>query len=110
MPFVAEASRFFKPEHHFRPIEPTGNLVLSSAESRTLLAKAGLTGEIIPTPGHSADSVSLILDGRCAFVGDLPPAGVTDQDRAPVVQASWERIRRFNVEMVYPAHGTAHPL
>ena len=108
VPFVAEAKRFFKPEQRFRPILPAGNLVVSTAESRTLLAKEGIIGELVPTPGHSADSVSLIIDGCCAFTGDLPPAGITSPQAVPVVEESWRRIGGHKVKRVYPAHGTAH--
>jgi hypothetical protein len=32
----------------------------------------GMESEIVPTPEHSDDSVSLILDEGMAFTGDLP--------------------------------------
>jgi len=53
-------------------IKPEKNIFIEFAESRAYLASLGLDGEIIPTPGHSADSVTLILDEGFAFTGDLP--------------------------------------
>ena len=35
------------------------------------LSRLGMEGEIIPTPGHSDGSISLILDESIAFTGDL---------------------------------------
>ncbi len=32
---------------------------------------SGVRGEILKTPGHSDDSVSLVLDSGMVFVGDL---------------------------------------
>ncbi len=56
----------------FIPVSATNNVPLKFAESRRFLAGLGLAGEIIPTPGHSADSITLILDEGYAFTGDLP--------------------------------------
>ncbi len=47
--------------------------------SRAFLARIGILGEIISTPGHSDDSVTLILDQGVAFTGDLtPPFALAD--------------------------------
>ena len=56
----------------FAPIDESEATVISCRESRGFLAGIGIAGEIIPTPSHSRDSVSLILDGDC-LVGDLEP-------------------------------------
>ena len=68
-----------------------GNIELSFAESRNFLGKLGLPGEIIVTPGHSDDSVSLILDEGLAFTGDLGPLLDGGPNQATI--KSWERIR-----------------
>lgn len=47
-------------------------MVVSSVESRIFLENEGISGEIIQTPGHSDDSISLVIDECCAFTGDLP--------------------------------------
>jgi glyoxylase-like metal-dependent hydrolase (beta-lactamase superfamily II) len=82
-----------------------GNTVLTEGESREFLAGIGIEGEIISTPGHSDDSVTLILDEGIAFTGDLtPPMGVPD-DPADLAYQSWERIRAKGAKAVYPGHG-----
>ena len=55
-------------------VTPDNNIVLKFAESRQFLASLGLAGEIIATPGHSDDSITLILDDGFAFTGDCLPA------------------------------------
>jgi len=40
-------------------------------EKETDLADYGIQGTIMPTPGHTAGSVSVLLAGGCALVGDM---------------------------------------
>ena len=54
----------------FKPIN-TEPIIISCEQSREFLNGLGIDGEIIYTPGHSEDSISLILDNGSAFVGDL---------------------------------------
>ena len=75
-----------------------------------MLEKIGIPGQIVHTPGHSDDSVSLLLDNGSVFTGDLThPARVSDSDRA-VVTASWQMLRERGATRVYPAHGPVWPL
>ena len=57
----------------FKPIDESSGIVLTCAESREFLAKLGISGEVIHTPGHSEDSISVLLDDGTAIVGDMPP-------------------------------------
>ncbi len=83
---------FLRPKHlgYTEIIEET-NLVLKFSASRAFLAKLGLAGEIIPTPGHSADHVTLILDEGHAFTGDLPPRSLVSDEQTDL-KASWNSI------------------
>jgi endoribonuclease LACTB2 len=83
---------------------PRQNIHLKFAESREFLASLGIAGEIVPTPGHSDDSVTLILDEGLAFTGDLPPRMILS-DEDTVARASWDTIYRHKITHVYPAHG-----
>jgi glyoxylase-like metal-dependent hydrolase (beta-lactamase superfamily II) len=73
-------------------------------DSRKFLAGMGIAGEILPTPGHSADSISLLLDEGFAFTGDLPPLFMVVEDDQ-VTRASWGRIYQHKVTRIFPAHG-----
>ncbi len=96
---------FIKPSDNYTEISPHGNLVISCAEGRALLATLGLEGQLVHTPGHSDDSVSLLLDGGEAFTGDLTwPAFATEETMDQVMQ-SWERLRARGARTVYAGHG-----
>ena len=82
-----------------------GNVTISFAESRLLLAQFGLPGEILPTPGHSDDSVSLLLDDGSVFTGDLTPSEHAWGEASEIVKASWRLLREKGAGMIYPAHG-----
>lgn len=105
LPAVTLVGQYMKPEHQFRPIRLDDTLVVSLAESRALLSRLGLAGGVIATPGHSDDSVSLILDGGVAFTGDLPPHMAPDE--SGVVERSWAAMSARGVHTVYPGHGPA---
>jgi endoribonuclease LACTB2 len=88
----------------FLEIREGDNLILKFEDSRTFLGSLGLDGEVIPTPGHSDDSVTLILDEGFAFTGDLPPRFLVMEEDRPS-RASWDRIYAHKVTRLFPAHG-----
>lgn len=96
---------FLRPKNTgFTEITEEGNLLLKFSASRELLASLGLAGEIIPTPGHSPDHVTLILDDGSAFTGDLPPRSLITEDQTELA-ASWDRVYRHEITHIYSAHG-----
>ncbi len=99
-----------KPQDNYTEIRPDDNVVISFAESRDLLAKIGIAGEIVPTPGHSDDSVSLLLDDGSVFTGDLTHPSLAGEDRAETVSASWRMLMEQGAKTVYPGHGRPWPL
>jgi ribonuclease/clavin/mitogillin len=101
--------RWMKPKHHYVDITLDDNLSLCSAESRAFLRRLGIEGEVVPTPGHSDDSVTLILDTGIAFIGDLPPVPISNDPNHPA-RLSMELLRAHGVHMLYPGHGPARPL
>lgn len=101
--FPEQMGDFLRPKRlGFTEIVPSGNILLKFDESRTFLASLGLAGEIIPTPGHSDDHVTLILDDGSAFTGDLPPRELAVDD---ATRASWDRIYRHKITRIFSAHG-----
>ncbi|MBO5341459.1 MAG: MBL fold metallo-hydrolase [Lachnospiraceae bacterium] len=88
----------------YTPLEEDRVQVLSFAESREFLQKLGIDGEIIPTPGHSDDSISLILDSGDVFVGDLYPLYELDAHEEPGVQESWQKILERKPKRIYYGH------
>ena len=99
-----------KPQDKYVDIEMHDNTVISFAESRTFLERLGIGGEIVHTPGHSPDSVSLVLDDGSAFTGDLTAPGFSVEEAAAEVDASWQLLRDHGARRVYPGHGPIRPL
>lgn len=102
--------QFTKPQDHYVEIISDGNVVISCADSRSLLEQIGIAGEILHTPGHSGDSVSLLLDDGSAFTGDLTPADLAWGEAASVVRSSWQLLYAKGARQVYPGHGGSRPL
>ncbi len=96
---------WIKPVDNYIEIIPEGNVVISCAESRTLLEAIGIPGEVLHTPGHSADSVSLLLDDGSVFTGDLTPPDYVGLEDPHVVAASWHLLWERGASRVYPGHG-----
>lgn len=89
------------------PITDSGHILLKFSESRAYLASLGIEGEIIATPGHGSDHVTLILDDGSAFTGDLPPRSLVMEDQIDMIEA-WDRIHEHNITHIYPSHGPQH--
>lgn len=88
----------------FVPVKDEEVKILSFAESRTFLKEMGIAGEIIPTPGHSEDSVSLWKDTGEVFVGDLYPLYELELHTEPEVQESWKKILSLKPHTVFYGH------
>ena len=102
--FVVPFAEYFKSKPFaYIAIKENDNLLLKLEESRKFSAGIGLAGEIIHTPGHSEDSVTLILDEGIAFTGDLHPSFMNTEDSR--TRESWDRIYRHKVTRVFPGHG-----
>ena len=97
-----------KPRDCYVEITEDGNVTISFQESRDLLSQMGILGEILHTPGHSEDSVSLLLDDGSVFTGDLPPEAYAWDN--PVALESWRLLREKGARRVYPAHGSIRPI
>ena len=110
VPWIPRMKRFIKPQDHYTPIEIEGNVVATAAQSRVLLTRLGISGEILHTPGHSEDSVSLLLDGGQVFTGDLTDPGMVGLEDPAVVRASWELLKNRGGTTVYAGHGPIRPL
>jgi len=103
-------AQHIKPEDNYTEIALDDNVVIPCAESRALLAEIGIAGEILPTPGHSPDSVSLLLDSGEVFIGDLTHPSFLTYEDADAATASWRLLREKGARQVYPGHGPVYPL
>ena len=99
-----------KPADNYTEITTHDNVVISCAASRSFLARIGIAGEIIHTPGHSDDSVSLVLDIGCAFTGDLTMESMVAEEDPSTVARSWQMLRDRGVTTIYAGHGNPYYL
>ena len=110
VPFVQLMKRHIKPHDQFTEISMDGNVVMPVSASRALLHRVGIAGEVLHTPGHSEDSVSLVLDAGPVFTGDLTDPRMVGPEDADVVRSSWQLLKRRGATQVYAGHGPVRPL
>ncbi len=89
----------------YMPICEDRAKLISCEESRAFLADLGIDGEIISTPSHSRDGISLILDEGICIAGDLEPADYIEAyEDSALLQADWAKIKSFRPKRVYYSH------
>ncbi len=98
----------------FPPYKVHDNDIVINEETELKAIGINIPGKIIYTPGHSDDSISLLLDDGICFVGDaaanmLQFLGtrycVIVIDDLKQYYHNWERLIKENVKTIYPAHG-----
>ena len=111
---VAKIMAMFMPLVHI----PATNVDLVLGDEELSLADYRVPGRIIPTPGHSIGSVSVLLETGDAFVGDLAMNGLPMcigpglpifAEDLPKVKESWQLLLEKGAKTVYPAHGKPFP-
>lgn len=107
---VPRLKTYMKPDSGYVDIQIHDSLRLATAESRAWLARIGLQGEIVSTPGHSDDSMSIVFDEGVAFTGDLWPPSMLGAGAAESAAQSWNKLRQLQVRTIYPGHGPARPI
>ena len=91
----------------YTPLKLTDNLVINTEDSGLFLRKLNINGKFIHTPGHSPDSVSLVLRTGETFTGDLPPESLLMEDDIEK-KLSWEKLKSEGVSRVFPGHGNPY--
>jgi endoribonuclease LACTB2 len=106
IPFLKDLLGFFEGKGNldYLPVQvEPGDLVLGTP-NREALKALGIQGEALLTPGHSADSLSLVLDSGLAFTGDLTPPNMVSEENEAAIKDSWTRILAAGAKTIYPAH------
>lgn len=107
------SDKIFAKEKHsrFKPIDDSKVRFFSISESRKLLAELGISGEVLHTPGHSDDSISLWLDKeKTLLVGDLNPLYELEMHKGTLTEQSWEKLLALSPKTVCYAHAKAAEL
>ena len=103
-----------KGEHKYPPLKEDyldRLITIDSPAFKTL----SLPFEVIETPGHTADHISMLKDG-ILFCGDAAMNGFPSIKRTIIwiedpeqYRQSWEKMIALNPKMLYPAHGKPFP-
>jgi hydroxyacylglutathione hydrolase len=105
-------------EFRYPRLTAAENSFLVSGDNYGILQRVGIEGEILHTPGHSRDSISVVLSDGSAFVGDAAmnflkfcgikhrPIFIEDID---AVFDSWRKLIEHGAKWIYPAHGRPFP-
>lgn len=112
--YAAMILSWYRPEWDltFPPVDlRTGDVLVEDGDD---LRDIGVEGTILHVPGHSPDSIALLLDDGRLFAGDAAanmgpwlgpryhPIYIAD---VPAFYDSWRRILATHAERVYPGHG-----
>ena len=111
--FVHASDEIFARDKHlsYRAVDESAATVISCAESRDVLKGLGIDGEILHTPSHSEDSVSLALDDGSCLVGDLEPlAYLAGYEENPALKSDWEQLMRRRPKRILYAHANEQKL
>jgi glyoxylase-like metal-dependent hydrolase (beta-lactamase superfamily II) len=101
-----DQKKFIKPPMVFHEISTEDNVDLLFKDSRAFLKTLEINGEIIATPGHGQDHVTLVLDEGDAFTGDLPPENGSPEGSDAYMD--WVKLHAMKVKRIYPAHGNPY--
>ena len=89
----------------YAPIDASQAEILSCEESRNFLSCMGIHGEVVHTPSHSEDSISLVLDNGDCLVGDLEPLEYLEAYKDnPSLKSDWDHIMSFCPKRIFYAH------
>lgn len=88
----------------FVPIMDGNVRFFALEESRAFLEEIGIDGEVYATPGHTDDSISLMLDSGELFVGDLNPLYELELHRGTQIEKTWNMLLSMKPSKVYYGH------
>ncbi|MHB1394115.1 MAG: MBL fold metallo-hydrolase [Clostridia bacterium] len=113
---LAGVNKLIRPEWSltFPPYFMRTEDIIIGDDDDKILRVIGIQGKIIYTPGHSIDSISILLDNGILFAGDAAanylnfsgtrysPVFITD---AKEYYMSWEKMIAAGAKTIYPTHG-----
>jgi glyoxylase-like metal-dependent hydrolase (beta-lactamase superfamily II) len=93
---------------------PPSSVDIVLKDEEISLDEYGIPGRVIPTPGHSAGSVTVLLDTGEAFVGDMAMNGLPMRFGPglpifavdlPKLKESWKALLDKGAKTIYLSHG-----
>lgn len=108
----------FHDEYKFPPLMLNAADMVLDGDDDSLLKELDIDGAILHTPGHTEDSISVLLSDGSAFVGDAAMnflwwTGIGHRpivaEDIEMVYATWQKLRERGARVVYPSHGRPFP-
>ena len=94
-----------EPYLDYKTIDESRAQVLLFEDSRKFLKALGIEGEIISTPSHSEDSISVLLDDGTFIVGDLEPLEYLEAyEDNEKLRVDWDTLLRADPKRIIYAH------
>lgn len=102
IPFLEDLRAYSEKKGGYTPIRVEKTDLVSP--TRDVLQSIGIMGEIVETPGHSDDSISLALDSGVAFIGDLTAPNMVSPENVDLVRESWKKLLDRGIQWFYHSH------
>jgi len=103
---IAQMEKMIQKKMAYKPVNLDDSIIISIAESRSFLQSIGISGEVIHTPGHSLDSISIFLDSGDVFIGDLRLENQIMEDDI-LSKNIWAKLKKIGVKQIHPGHGNS---
>lgn len=103
---------------NFTPVKFGEEDYIVDGDDNEVLRNLGVSGKILHTPGHSPDSISLLLDNGLCFCGDAAMGKINGLGNrycciyisdVNEYYRSWEKMIQEGATTIYPAHGSIFP-
>lgn len=111
---ILKITLFFHKDISYPPVIIAGDDIVINGDNDSLLYSLGIKGKILSTPGHTSDSMTVIMDNGHTFCGDaamnfMMIAGAMHRPifikNTLQVFESWEKIIESGAKYIYPSHG-----
>lgn len=87
----------------YTPVVPGKDDIIIRDDNDNILREMGIEGKILCTPGHTDDSISILLDDGTIFAGDAPnPLFVDNGDD---LEKTLKKMVESGAKQVIPSHG-----
>lgn len=104
--FIAPMEKMAQRKWDYTPLDLNDTIIMSIEESKEFLNTLNMHDQILSTPGHTADSISLLLGTGETCVGDLYAEHLLMDDE--VSKESWKKLKQAGAKTTFPGHGFSY--
>ncbi len=108
-------------DYHYTPLTIRPDDLIVDGDNFEFLPSIGIPGKILYTPGHTDNSLSIVLNNGFVLCGDLcfnsllfklfgsgnKPIYIQDEE---AVYRSWQRVYQHGGRTIIPSHGSPFPI